>query len=154
MFFDMRVVWLRCRGVPLHAWEESLFSSVAEKFGTFIEVDGATANHTKLDVARVKISTSRMAFIDMEIMISVLDKKYRILVVEEPEREVVEVSCGVRRAGEWVSTVSSMASAGENEAQVIGDTLPDDVSDDVMWEKLVRKKGLTLGLRTTERDIS
>jgi hypothetical protein len=85
MFFDRRVVWLRCRGVPLHAWDESLFSSVAKKFGMFIEVDGTTANHTKLDVARVKISTSRMAFIDMDIMISVLDKNYQIWVVEEPE---------------------------------------------------------------------
>jgi hypothetical protein len=39
-----------------------------------------TANRTKLDVARVKISTS---IIDEQILISVLDKKFQISVAEE-----------------------------------------------------------------------
>jgi hypothetical protein len=37
-----RTTWLRCFGVPLHAWGEALFRSIAFKFGVFAEVDVPT----------------------------------------------------------------------------------------------------------------
>jgi hypothetical protein len=136
LFMDRRSVWLRFRGVPLHAWDEPLFHQLAERFGSFIELDAKTTNRLKLDVARVKISTSSMSFIDAEISISVLDKQYNISVVEEGVKEDRVTHRGGRRVGDWVSSASSMASAAEREALVIGEALSDgnsidrDVADD------------------------
>jgi hypothetical protein len=48
LFSDRRNVWLSCRGVPLHAWDEPLFRSLAEQFGVFLEMDEATAKRSKL----------------------------------------------------------------------------------------------------------
>jgi hypothetical protein len=77
-----------------------------------------------------------MSFIDAEISISVLDKQYNISVVEEGVKEDRVTHRGGRRVGDWVSSASSMASAAEREALVIGEALSDgnsidrDVADD------------------------
>jgi hypothetical protein len=82
---DRRLVWLRCLGVPLHAWEESLFCSIASSFGTWLETDPVTLKRKRLDVARFKISTSKMYCLDKELNISVLGKQYKVFVMEERE---------------------------------------------------------------------
>jgi hypothetical protein len=56
LFSDRRAVWLRCRGIPLHAWDEQLFRMIVDSFGSFIDLDPSTVNRSKLDFARVKIS--------------------------------------------------------------------------------------------------
>ncbi|KAK2442363.1 zinc finger CCCH domain-containing protein [Trifolium repens] len=123
------MVWLRCRGVPLHAWDESLFRQIADRFGSFIEVDPYTANRSKLDIPRVKISLSKMESIDSVISILVMGKTYQVWVVEEGECEVVGCDRGGRHVGEWVLTASSVASAVEREAIVIGEDLSDGGGD-------------------------
>jgi hypothetical protein len=130
LFMDRREVWLRCRGVPLHAWDESLFRQIADRFGSFIEVDPYTANRSKLDIPRVKISLSKMESIDSVISILVMGKTYQVWVVEEGECEVVGCDRGGRHVGEWVLTASSVASAVEREAIVIGEDLSDGGGDD------------------------
>jgi hypothetical protein len=103
---------------------------IVDSFGSFIELDPSTVNRSKLDFARVKISSSKMEFIDKVINISVMEKEYQIWVVEEGDCEEV-VSCRGRRCvGEWSSTASSVASAVEREAMVIGDGLSDGEGDD------------------------
>lgn len=37
-----RVVWVRCHGIPVHAWNNEFFSSLARKFGVFLGVDENT----------------------------------------------------------------------------------------------------------------
>jgi hypothetical protein len=127
---DRRTVWLRCRGVPLHAWDEPLFRSIADSFGSFIELDTSTANRSKLDIARVKISSSKMEFIDKVLNITVMEKKYQIWVVEEGDWEDELGDRGGRCVDEWASTASSVASAAEREAMVIGEDLSDGGGDD------------------------
>ncbi|MCI45121.1 DUF4283 domain protein, partial [Trifolium medium] len=48
---NQRTTWLRCFGIPLHAWGDALFRSLAFKFGSFIEVDSSTKNMLRGDVA-------------------------------------------------------------------------------------------------------
>ncbi|WJX93169.1 hypothetical protein P8452_74729 [Trifolium repens] len=130
LFSDRRSVWLRCRGIPLHAWDEQLFRMIADSFGSFIELDPSTANRSKLDFARVKISSSKMEFIDKVLNILVMEKEYQVWVVEEADGEEV-VSCRGRRCvGAWQSTASSVASAAEREALVIGEALSDGEGED------------------------
>ncbi|KAK2455003.1 zinc finger CCCH domain-containing protein [Trifolium repens] len=157
LHLDRRSVWLRCRGVPLHAWDELTFRQLTDRLGTFIELDMNTANRTKLDVARVKISTSRMTFIDEQILISVLDKKFQISVAEEWGRDELVSLRGGRYVGEWASTASSMASAVAREAAVVGEGMFDgtgsdgdvavEVGEESEQEEVEGGKGLFVGTR-------
>jgi hypothetical protein len=91
-----REVWLSCYGVPLFAWGESLFKALAYKHGTFITVDDATKHLMRVDVARIKVSTSNEKFIDSSLKIMVLGQKFVIKVLEVTgrAREGEAVCCG------------------------------------------------------------
>jgi hypothetical protein len=103
---NKRDVWLRCYGVPLFAWGISLFKTLAYKFGTFLDVDDATKQLKRGDLARVKVLTSASKIIDSVIEVVVLGQKFSIHVIEEngyakePELVVEKV----------VDEVASMAS--------------------------------------------
>jgi hypothetical protein len=79
-------VWISCYGVPLHAWGDAIFRTIGFKFGSFIQVDPSTKNMLRGDVARVKIVTSLPEVVDSTVVVSVLNKKFVIRVVEEGGR--------------------------------------------------------------------
>ncbi|GAU49741.1 hypothetical protein TSUD_43280 [Trifolium subterraneum] len=80
---NQRAVWLKCYGVPLHAWGNALFRSLAFKFGSFIEVDDATKSMNRGDYARIRIATKKLSLIDSTMNVSVLGKRFEIRVLEE-----------------------------------------------------------------------
>jgi hypothetical protein len=81
---------------PLFAWGESLFKAFAYKYGTFIRVDDATKHLMRVDVARIKVSTSNEKLIDSSLKIMVLGQKFVIKVLEVTGRagEGEAVCCG------------------------------------------------------------
>jgi hypothetical protein len=80
---NQRVVWLKCYGVPLHAWGNAIFRCVAFKFRLFADVDHETRNMLRGDMARIKIVTNKLSVIDFSMVVSVLGKKFVIRVMEE-----------------------------------------------------------------------
>jgi hypothetical protein len=78
-----RAAWLRCYGVPLHAWGADLFRALAFKFGRFIEVDENTLKFKRCDVARVKILTAQKQTIDSSMAVKVLGTRFEIRIIEE-----------------------------------------------------------------------
>ncbi|MCI71192.1 LRR receptor-like kinase, partial [Trifolium medium] len=54
----MRETWVKVYGIHLHVWGENLFKAIGSKYGEFLDFDNNTASRAKLDVARIKISTS------------------------------------------------------------------------------------------------
>lgn len=48
-----RVTWVRCFGVPMHAWNPYFFSKIVEHVGTYMYLD----DNTEIYVARVMIRT-------------------------------------------------------------------------------------------------
>ncbi|GAU43006.1 hypothetical protein TSUD_187270 [Trifolium subterraneum] len=78
-----RVTWIRCLGVPLHAWGLDLFRAVAFKFGRFIEIDEQTKLMLRCDVARVKILLGELKLIDSSLAIKVQGQRFDIRIVEE-----------------------------------------------------------------------
>jgi hypothetical protein len=80
---NQRVTWLRCFGVPLHAWGFDLFRALAFKFGRFLEVDEKTKTMARCDAARVRILTGERKLIDATMAVKVLGQRFDIRVVEE-----------------------------------------------------------------------
>jgi hypothetical protein len=78
-----RVMWLRCYGVPVHAWGNNLFRALAFKFGRFVEVDEITRTMRRCHVARVKIVSGEKKLIDSSLTVSVKGLQFVIRVIEE-----------------------------------------------------------------------
>ncbi|GAU42410.1 hypothetical protein TSUD_324650 [Trifolium subterraneum] len=80
---NQRVTWLRCYGVPVHAWGLDLFRALAFKFGRFIEVDEQAKQMKRLDTARIKILTGVSKLIDSSMAVKVQGRRFDIRVVED-----------------------------------------------------------------------
>ncbi|KAK2426552.1 hypothetical protein QL285_025211 [Trifolium repens] len=87
MFNDRREVWVKVLGVPLHVWGESFFKLVGAHFGEFVDFDADTASRSRLDVARIKISTPCRSEIDVAVQVKALGCLYQVWVVEEKSME-------------------------------------------------------------------
>jgi hypothetical protein len=128
MVYSKREIWVEVFGVPLHAWGESTFRSLANRCGRFLAVDIPTRNRSRLDVARVKLEVPLSGLIDFTFKLLVQGAGYNVRVVEERgcvvvEREEVEDQLHPDDA------VSSCASGGKAAAMVVVDVLGDDVTD-------------------------
>ncbi|RVW74674.1 hypothetical protein CK203_052053 [Vitis vinifera] len=54
---DVRHVWVRILGLPLHLWDRSLFKKFGDSCGKFVAVDENTADRRNLKWARVLVET-------------------------------------------------------------------------------------------------
>ena len=54
---DVRHVWVRILGLPLHLWDRSLFKKFGDACGKFVAVDEYTADRRNLKWARVLVET-------------------------------------------------------------------------------------------------
>ncbi|MCH79405.1 DUF4283 domain protein [Trifolium medium] len=82
---DKREVWVKVFGIPLHVWGDSLFKVLGARFGEFVDYDEETASRTRLDVARLKFSTTMRNFIEAPVKILVMGVAFEVWVVEEKE---------------------------------------------------------------------
>ncbi|KAK7405113.1 hypothetical protein VNO78_06309 [Psophocarpus tetragonolobus] len=55
-----RLVWLKCFGTPLHAWNVNFFSQIAGFYGDFRFLDEATVRKDRYDVVRFALSSTRV----------------------------------------------------------------------------------------------
>lgn len=53
-----RYTWIRCHGIPLHAWTAEVFESIVASLGRFITLDDNTFNMKRFDMPRILILTS------------------------------------------------------------------------------------------------
>ncbi|KAK2410383.1 zinc finger CCCH domain-containing protein [Trifolium repens] len=118
-FVDRRDTWVKVRGIPLHAWGESLFKLIGGKYGEFLDFDEAIASRSKLDVARIKIATGFRSYIDELIKIKVLEVCYTIWV--EEDKSFLSQCQGVMeeaREPSWVESSNAPAEAVEADGDV------------------------------------
>ncbi|GKV32990.1 hypothetical protein SLEP1_g41549 [Rubroshorea leprosula] len=78
-----RFVWLRCQGVPVHAWGHNFFEAIGSVWGNFITLDDSTSKKQRFDIGRMLISTPVMDFISKSITARVNGEPYTIKVMEE-----------------------------------------------------------------------
>ncbi|GKV41384.1 hypothetical protein SLEP1_g48927 [Rubroshorea leprosula] len=78
-----RFVWIRCQGVPIHAWGPEFFSSIRAVWGKVISLDDSTSKKIRFDIGRFLISTPIMEFISKTMPITVNGMPYTVKVMEE-----------------------------------------------------------------------
>lgn len=78
-----RLVWVRCHGIPIHAWNNEFFAALARKFGTFLGVDENTRKKKSMDVARILIRTKCYDVFNMVVFANNNGSMFHINVLEE-----------------------------------------------------------------------
>jgi hypothetical protein len=126
---NQRVVWLRCYGVPLHAWGKDLFRALAFKFGRFVAMDDTTRNFKRCDVARVKVLTAQKAIIDASMAVKVLGRRFDIRVIEELGGEDLEATTVARGGEDWKDDEASRVSGEGASFQAVVEGLSETGSD-------------------------
>ncbi|GKV43338.1 hypothetical protein SLEP1_g50641 [Rubroshorea leprosula] len=78
-----RFVWIKCLGLPLHAWKLEYFQSFGNLWGTFVSLDDSTSRKKRLAVGRFLISTPMMENISKILSIKINGALYNVKFVEE-----------------------------------------------------------------------
>ncbi|KAH7861064.1 hypothetical protein Vadar_021208 [Vaccinium darrowii] len=78
-----RLVWLKCRGMPLNSWCYQTFKRIGEIWSNFITLDVETLKEETFDVGRMLVSTDFQQKIDEWVNIVVRGKNYQVKVWEE-----------------------------------------------------------------------
>lgn len=76
--------WIRCQGVPLHAWDDGFFQKIAAVMGKFVMLDTRTTNKTRSDMTLILIQTTSLEVIHRVMKVKINDQIFSIRVVEEP----------------------------------------------------------------------
>ncbi|XP_058755922.1 uncharacterized protein LOC131629137 [Vicia villosa] len=78
-----RMAWIKCLGIPCHAWCNGFFETLASSLGTFIHCDDNTFTKLSMDVARLRIRTKCIAVINEIILVLINGLLFRFFVVED-----------------------------------------------------------------------
>ncbi|KAI8531921.1 hypothetical protein RHMOL_Rhmol11G0173400 [Rhododendron molle] len=78
-----RLVWLKCRGIPLNTWCLTTFRRIEAIWGDFISLDYETLKEESYEVGRMMIATVNSNRIDDWINITVRGRNYCVKVWEE-----------------------------------------------------------------------
>ncbi|CAL0306408.1 unnamed protein product [Lupinus luteus] len=78
-----RFFWIRCFGVPLHAWEEIFFEKIALLFESFMSINDCTIFKKNLEYGRVFIASSSWSMVDKAIRVKINGVIFDIHVPEE-----------------------------------------------------------------------
>ncbi|KAK2377288.1 hypothetical protein QL285_077987 [Trifolium repens] len=124
-----RVTWLRCYGVPQHAWGVDLFRALAFKYGRFIEVDDCTHHFKRCDFARVKILINERSVIDTTMAVKVLGIRFDIRVLEEGGQALNMNKPCVKKVEGWQEEMSSRASGDGQSFHAVVEGVSESGSD-------------------------
>ena len=77
-----RLTWLLIWGVPLQAWETEHFATIVETCGELVELDAATEDKVRMDIARVLVRTKEKPSIALSVNV-VVDRSRHCLEIRE-----------------------------------------------------------------------
>jgi hypothetical protein len=75
--------WVRLYGVPFHAWNEVFFKLCVMDVGRFVRADACTVDKTRIDFARILISTTQLDIVNSSSDFIIDGGNYSIKLVEE-----------------------------------------------------------------------
>ncbi|CAL0310742.1 unnamed protein product [Lupinus luteus] len=83
-----RDVWLRCYGLPLHAWNVALFEKLANHFGSLLPMEFDSALKLSFGPCWLRVRTNCCRVIDQTLVVRVDGKDFSVHVKEVVSREV------------------------------------------------------------------
>lgn len=135
-----REAWIRCQGVPLHAWNSQFFEQIVGCLGSFISMDSGSMNGSSFDMARVMIRTSSWEVINRVIKVRINGLFYNIRLIEEP---FVENAFGIRRSSTNDGSKSSSSSDSLSLSNFfVGSDMGNsiDTEDEVLIQQLLEEE--------------
>lgn len=78
-----RNTWIRCLGIPLHAWNEQFFKLITASLGKFCSLDNSTSKRHRFDFGRVLIKTSIQESINRALKVMIKGQIFSIRLIEE-----------------------------------------------------------------------
>lgn len=102
-----RVTWMRCYGLPCHAWNSKMFSFIASTVGVFEREDDETKNLKRMDMARFLVRTKYSLVINETVNIEINNHVYSIKLVEDmhgPKRISLNESSDSEEDSNWKKT--------------------------------------------------
>ncbi|KEH40713.1 DUF4283 domain protein [Medicago truncatula] len=114
-----RLIWIRCFGLPLHVWDEKTFKKMGALFGEFVDFDEETIGLNRVDMGRIYVLSSSMAFVNEKLRVEVMGVVFDVWVVEE----VVPVAVGRRALDSDWQEVSDASSHGGGDGGVLPELL-------------------------------
>lgn len=78
-----RLTWIRCYGIPIHAWNVEFFTKLSEYVGVYLNSDDNTENKRSLDVARLLVRTQATENVNRVVQVLINNIKFNIKVVED-----------------------------------------------------------------------
>ncbi|KAI5430646.1 hypothetical protein KIW84_035018 [Lathyrus oleraceus] len=85
---EERLMWVRCLGIPCHAWTVEFFGAFVGLFGSFVRADFNTASRKVLDSARLLVRTRSKRWFNESVQVKINGLVFDISVVEEVGRVV------------------------------------------------------------------
>jgi hypothetical protein len=141
-------------GIPLHAWGEKTFKNISSRCAEFIGLDEETLNRSRFDVARVRIETSLLGFIDFVIKLKVQGAMYKVRVVEESEGPKELEGMLVEDQLAWSVAASSCNSGGGRPARAVLEGLDDQDADGDASERCHQEiRGSMVGFHSSEKSL-
>ncbi|GKV01521.1 hypothetical protein SLEP1_g14070 [Rubroshorea leprosula] len=78
-----RFAWIRCQGLPAHAWKPETFQTFGRLWGNVVMIDESTISKERLDIARFLISTPSMESISKSITVKINGEFFTLMFTEE-----------------------------------------------------------------------
>ncbi|GKV04348.1 hypothetical protein SLEP1_g16510 [Rubroshorea leprosula] len=78
-----RFAWIRCQGLPMHAWKLETFQTFGRLWGTLISLDDSTINKKRFDAARFLITTPSTESISKSITVKINGEFFTLKFTEE-----------------------------------------------------------------------
>ncbi|KAK9002979.1 hypothetical protein V6N11_060553 [Hibiscus sabdariffa] len=106
-----RRIWLSIQGIPIHAWPENTFRSIAAKWGVLVEIDQDIVAPSSFETCRIQIETDWNSHNDENFHLEVKSIFFpiRVVVMEEAIGPKCEC-CGIDMESERNMTPASTAS--------------------------------------------
>lgn len=78
-----RTVWINITWVLTHAFKEDSFKTIAQIVGSFRKMDDKTKDRSRLDVARILITSKYPEVINMSYKVKILDTVFTNIMMED-----------------------------------------------------------------------
>ncbi|KAK7251758.1 hypothetical protein RIF29_35233 [Crotalaria pallida] len=112
-----KLAWIRCAGIPPHAWNEMFFKAITGPFGELIKPDDDTKLRRRLDMARVLIRTSNLLPIFQFTRVMINQNLFTIRLCEEVWNEGLITHPADKEKSLHSTAVPESASEEETESQ-------------------------------------